>query len=162
MNTPTLAGRTTAPDCELQQFQRRVFRIVANIVVNDADGKKLCHLQSKADFDGKPLATLQELVLGFIGEWKVLFKRLQSTVRERQFGHLQSDQITLMDVVSYTGTALLSAALTLHKVDHEDKSDGLANDILDLKAAIHSLSILQLSYEINPEDDALDALAIAF
>jgi len=159
--TSTLQTVNRSSVSEVERFQRRVTLLVAELVVRDDNGQHGCSLTSRAEFDGKPLATIQALLFGFVTEWSKLYNSLMSEVQARRFGFVNEALAKSMEAVLHAGTSILCGLQALHRIDHADRDHELCNHILDMKVAVQALRSLLLSYEMNPADDVLDTLVIA-
>lgn len=159
MSTQTLTAPTPACTGDLRRFQRKVVRIVAQLVVQDNDGNHVCKMTASTELE-KPFVMARALLLGFVDEWSKLYDGLLEIVQERRFGCLSDDAITKMDVLVVTGQAILSGLKQIHAHDGENTKTRTGDCILDLTIAMQSLLDLQDSYVDNPSDEELDSLAM--
>lgn len=144
---------------DLRRFQKDVVRVVLNLDVKDDDGTHLCKLSAGTAIQEKPLATMRSLMLQFVEQWIALHDSLIKRVRDEcRFGHLNARDIQMMDVITATGTLLLSGLRHVHTNGEDGPPVG--DHIMDMTHSLKAMAMLQLSYEKNPPNEELASLAV--
>lgn len=143
---------------DLHRFQQKVSRVALKIIVEDGDGKQVCRLSAGTVLE-KPLPTWRALLVQLVEQWSGIHNDLMSRVRRKRFGHLPPGDITMMEVLTMTGALLLSGLREVHSKGETEGNVG--NHVMDLTHSLKALANLQASYESNPSDEELDALAMS-
>ncbi len=144
---------------DLHRFQREVSRVVMKITVTDENGGHIFLMKADTHHDGGDdvsIATLSKLILDLVDQWESIHGRILGHLRKDCFGHLTEEQCEMIDAVLVIGTLLFNG---LQKLREDSKETVMADKIIDLAAALRAMRFIQASYEENPSNEDLEALA---